>query len=75
MLLQVQEKVTNIAKGTTESITKFEQKNKVVHKVGKGLSDALDWTNQKLGKNEEMANNAADEHEEKGTAFPDVPSI
>ncbi|QDZ22362.1 MIT domain-containing protein [Chloropicon primus] len=69
---QIKDRVASVAKNTTQSITKFEEKNKVIEKLGSGIASALDWTTTRLG-----GNTPKKEREEKDVeqnTFPDVPS-
>ena len=66
---QVTDRVSNMAKTTTESLTKFEQKNQVISKLGSGLASALDWTTTRLGGNTPEKRSASETQR-----FPDVPS-
>ena len=68
---KVHEKVIQVTKNATESVTSFEQKHNIVAKMGKGLSDALDWTTTKLGGTSNVGDDADSAPAE---AFPDVPS-
>lgn len=66
---QVTDRVSTMAKNTTESITKFEEKNKVISKLGSGLASALDWTTTRLGGNTPEKKPTKEE-----VRFPDVPT-
>lgn len=69
---QLKDRVANMTKNTTESITKFEEKNKVIEKLGSGLASALDWTTTRLGGN--TPQKGKEDKDVEQNTFPDVPS-